>query len=170
MTTFKTEVRNTIAAANPLNSEEFRDEVRKSHLLYDDSEKLPRKIDIKRQITNVWEGAHCEDGQPFELRFNNVAEPNFHAILAEAMASIDMDRDPDLEGSALSARKTLDVLCRRRIKEVGLEAAHEEVVREYLLAVEQLAKDGFTGKSVFMIVYIAALHWLDVRLSKAASR
>lgn len=170
MTKFKTKVRNTIAAANPLNNPDFCDVVKRSHLLYNDGDKLPRNIDAMRQIAKVWEDAHCENGQPFELRFNHWSEPNFHAILAEGMACIDMNRTPDLLGSAHSARKAVDMLCRRKLEEAGLKSAFQEINHEYLLAVEQLSKDGFTGKSIFMLAYIVALNWLDTKLIRTAMR
>jgi len=58
-------------------------------------------------------------------------------------------------------------LLRKRVQDTGLQETMAELRREFLLAVEQMAKSGFTGDSIFMLAYIAGLGHLARGVSQA---
>lgn len=149
-------IHSTISAANPLLDEDFCNEVRKSYLLYGD-ERLPRRIKNMRLAAEIWAAKNQPFGPLRVVEHTAAAEPNFHALLADAQHLLDCDELPCWFTAGRWAENSMSMLYRRRVNEIGLEQVYQELRREYLLAVEQLAKAGFTGSSVNALARISGL-------------
>lgn len=160
-------IRDALSAFNPLNNEDFCDEIRRSYLLYGD-DKQPRKVANNRMIAGIWREASEDDAFVTRTaRKWHRSEPIFNAILAEAWATIEHDQEPDIPGASDFARRVMLNLLRKRVQDTGLQETMAELRREFLLAVEQMAKSGFTGDSIFMLAYIAGLGHLARGVSQA---
>ncbi len=156
----------SLSACNPLNNEDFCDSVRKSYLECEHDE-LPRAVIDARLIAGLWKEAMQEDSFVTRTAMPlKRAEPIFNAILAESLSAIEQDQHPDFTGAGSLAQRVMVDLLRKRVDEVGLSDTMDELRREYLLAVEQMAECGFSGRSVFMLAYIAGIGQLARKVSQ----
>lgn len=155
-----------LSACNPLNNEDFCDDVRKSYLECEHDD-LPQAVSDARLIAGLWKEAMQENSFVTRTAMSLTrTEPIFNAILAEGLSAIEQDQQPDLTGAGSLAQQVMVDLLRKRVEEVGVPATMDELRREYLLALEQMAESGFSGGSVFMLAYIAGIGQLARKVSQ----
>lgn len=148
--------------ANPLNDENFVKEIHLAMLAYNDHDKLPRKVEQTLQIRDLWMVVGNEETSPaFEARFTHAARPNYHAILAEALHCEEAREHPNFIDLRDRALRTMRVLLRRRVKEIGMEATYGELRDKFLQAAAQMAAAGFTAQALGGVAQIVGLARLD---------
>lgn len=151
--------------ANPLQNEDFIQEIHLAKLAHNEHDELPRKVEHTFLIRDLWNLVGSEETSPaFEARFTRAALPSYHAILAEALHCQQEREHPsfhDLHGCAMH---TTRVLLRQRVKEIGAEATYAELRFKFLQAAAQMAESGFTPQALGAIAQVVGLAKLDTQM------
>ena len=162
MTQHTSSIVETLQSANPLHDPDFVKQLHIASLTYDDYDTVPRRVAQLRQIRDLWMLVGEKDVSPaFDARFTHAALPNFHAILAEALHCAVTGEHPNFIDLRDRALRTLRVLLRQRVKEIGFEATCDELRDNFLQAAAQVAEAGFTPQALGSMAMIFGLTRLD---------
>lgn len=152
----------TLRNANPLHDPDLIKQLHIASLSYDDYDAVPRRVAQLRQIRDLWMLVGCEEASPaFEARFTHAALPNFHAILAEALHCVEAQEHPNFIDLRDRALRTLRVLLRQRVKEIGFAATGGELRDHFLQAAARMAEAGFTSQALTSLALIVGLTRLN---------
>jgi len=156
MTREEQRILNAVEAFNPLLDEVFRREVGQSFLKYDD-DNLPRVYAHMRTVAEIWNAKDSASGSLDVVGDTRAAEPNFHALIADSVNLLKQGRNPDWHVVRVMAENCMRIIRHKFCKENDWDELDALTRTEYLRAIEQLTKTGFSPEALLHLAYISGL-------------